>query len=174
MAKEQRKEAVNFKQLYNKRYGDIVTMHRTHTYTPEQVFDLAIRYFEWAEENAIKASETAAFQGIVKESRVHKPRVFTINGLCLFCGFSDSVISKWRREAGFSEVIEFIDKVIYEQKFQLAANGIVNASFMGKELGIDSGITTNVSVETNSTTQSIDSVTADEVRDAVRDILAEI
>lgn len=164
----ERKEAINFKSLYNKRYGDIVTMNRNHQYTPEQVFDLAVRYFTWAEENSIKATETAAFQGVVSEHRIHKPRVFTLSGLRLFCGFSAGILDHWRKTEGFRDVMEFIDGVIYEQKFQLAANGIVNASFIGKDLGIDSAPTVNIE-NTNETT--IENVSVDEVKEAVRDIL---
>ena len=74
----------NFKELYNKKYGDIANLKINHRYTPEQVFDMAVRYFSWAEERAIKAIETASFQGVVTENLVHKPRVFTITGFQLF------------------------------------------------------------------------------------------
>lgn len=132
----------NFKELYNKKYGDLVSKNRV--YTPEQVFDLAVRYFSWAEQNAITAAESASFQGEVEQTEVYKPRVFTIKGLRLFCSFSEAVLIKWRREEGYSEVMEFIDSVIDEQKFQLAANGVINASFIGKDLGIDKPATINV------------------------------
>lgn len=161
-------QALNFKELYNKKYGDIVTIGKRHSYTPEQVFELAIKYFEWAEREHLEAAETTSFQGVVSEHKVHKPRVFTLNGLRLFCGFSEAVLSKWRKEDGFSDVMEFIDGVIYEQKFQLAANGVIHAGFIGKEIGVDKP--TSVAVETNVNT-SIDAVNAEEVKEAVRDIL---
>lgn len=163
-----RKQAVNFKSLYNKRYGDIVTLNKNHQYTPEQVFELAVRYFTWAEENSIKATETAAFQGVVTENRIHKPRIFTLAGLRLFCGFSLGILDHWRKTDGFRDVMEFIDSVIYEQKFQLAANGVVNASFIGKDLGIEKAPTVNIE---NTNEATIESVNADEVREAVKDIL---
>lgn len=161
-------KACNFKKLYNKQYGDIATMTKAHKYTPEQVFDLAVRYFTWAEENHIHASETASFQGDVFESKIHKPRVFTLTGFRLFAGISEAVLQKWRREPGFCDVMDFIDGVVYEQKFQLAANNIVNAVFIGKEMGVDKPAT--VTIENNSNA-SIDSVTAEEVKEAVHSIL---
>lgn len=156
----------NFKELYNKKYGDIVS--RTRQYTPEQVFDLAVRYFHWAEQNAITAAESASFQGDVEQSEIFKPRVFTIKGLRLFCSFSESVLTKWRRDDGYAEVMEFIDSVIDEQKFQLAANGVINASFIGKDLGIDKPATINVE-----TTASATATNATEMmmKDAVNSIL---
>lgn len=159
-------KALNFKELYNKRYGDIARMNNAHSYTPEQIFDLAVRYFTWAEENALEAAETASFQGDVTESLVHKPRIFTLNGFRLYAGVSDSVIAKWRKEPGFSDVMEFVDTVVFEQKFQLAANNLINASFIGKEMGVDKPATVNVEASA-----TVESVTTDEVKEAVRDIL---
>ena len=164
-------KACNFKKLYNQKYGDIIKMNNSHKYTPEQVFDLAVRYFTWAEENHIQAAETASFQGDVYESKVHKPRVFTINGFRLFAGISDTVLSKWRREPGYCDVMEFIDGVVFEQKFQLAANNMINAGFIGKEIGVDKPASVTVEATANA---SIDSVTADEVKEAVIDILEKI
>ena len=77
-------QALNFKRLYNKQYGDIVQLNKSHRYTPEQIFELAIKYFEWAELNAIKAAETSSFQGRTYQDEIRKPRVFTVNGLRLF------------------------------------------------------------------------------------------
>lgn len=160
----------NFKDLYNKKYGDIAGLTKQHHHTPEQVFDFAVRYFTWAEDNALKAAETASFQGIVTENLVHKVRVFTVTGFCLFAGLSSAVMTKWRREPGFSEVMEFIDSVISEQKFQLAANGIINASFIGKDIGIDKSAEINVNASSSSTA----SVTTEEVKAAVHNILGEL
>lgn len=127
----------NFKELYNKKYGDIANLSHKHMMTPEQLFDFAVKYFSWAEDQAIKAIETASFQGVVTENLVHKPRVFTLTGFCLYCGVTTSAIQTWRKSPGFDEVIAFIDSVVREQKYQLAASGIVNPGMISKELGID-------------------------------------
>lgn len=161
----------NFKALYNKKYGDLFMVSKNHAFTPEQLFDMAVKYFTWAEENALKAAETASFQGIVTENLVHKVRVFTLNGLCLFCGITANAIHNWRKQPGFGDVVEFIDNVIYEQKFQLAANGIINASFIGKEIGIDKAPEINVAATAEA---SVSAPTTEEVKDAVRDILGEL
>ena len=165
-------EAHNFKWLYNKKYGDIASMNKSHRYTPELVFEMAVKYFEWAETNAIKVGETSSFQGRTYQDTVRKTRIFTIKGLRLFNSWSYCAIEKWRKEPGFREVMEFIDDVIQEQKFQLAANGAVNASLVAKDLGLDKPAQINVAAVAENTT--INDVTAEEVRDAVRDILEEI
>ena len=163
-------EAYNFKELYKKQYGDIAKLTTANRYTPEQIFNLAVKYFEWAELNAIKSAESASFQGKTYQDEVTKPRIFTMSGLRLFCSFSKCAVDKWRKEPGFAEVMEFIDSVIFEQKFQLAANGIVNAGFIGKELGIEQASTINVSANAEAASD-VNNVTAEEVRDAVKDIM---
>lgn len=156
----------NFKKLYNKQYGDIVSLNKT-SYTPEQLFNFAVAYFTWAEENSLKAAETASFQGDVSESLVHKPRVFTMTGLALFVGCSTQQFIKWRRLEGYSEVMDFIDTVVFEQKFQLAATGILNSTFIGKEMGIDKPTTINV--ETSASAQA--SNTQEGMQAAVESVL---
>ena len=146
----------NFKALYNKRYGDIAMVAINRKYTPEEVFDFAVRYFSWAESEAIKAIETAAFQGVVSESLVHKPRVFTLTGLALFMGVNINRFARWRTEAGYSDVMEFIDNVIYEQKYQLGVAGIINSNIVGKELGIDKP--QEIKISNNSTANDVDSM----------------
>lgn len=161
----------NFKELYNKKYGDIANLSHRHPMTPETVFNLAVKYFSWAEDQAIKAIETASFQGAVVENLVHKPRIFTLNGFCLYCGVTASSIQSWRSSPGFSEVMEFIDAVIHEQKYQLAASNLINAGFVGKEIGIDKAA--EVSVQNNVSAGAV-SVTPDEFKAAVKDILGEL
>lgn len=155
----------NFKKLYEKKYGDVIDKRRT--LTPEQVFDLAVKYFSWAEANAIVAAETASFQGEVSESQVHKPRVFTVKGMRLFCSFSEAVLNKWRKDPLYSPVMEFIDSVIYEQKFQLAVNGIINPGFVAKDLGIDKPAQVNVEANAN----SLSGVTEESIKEAVSSIV---
>ncbi|AYP69372.1 terminase small subunit [Shigella phage phi2457T] len=158
----------NFKELYKKKFGTVLAKNRTMT--PEQLFDLSVKYFEWAEDNAIKASESASFQGGVYESLVHKPRVFTWTGYRLFIGASEAAIIKWKREEEYSEVMEFVESVINEQKFQLAANGVINASFIGKDLGIDKPASINIENSAASASTSV-ATTEDAMKEAVNSIL---
>ncbi|HBA6424254.1 TPA: terminase [Escherichia coli] len=146
----------NFKALYNKKYGDIAMVAINRKYTPEEVFDFAVRYFSWAESAAIKASETASFQGVVTEHLIHKPRVFTLTGLALFMGVNINRFARWRNEAGYSDVMEFIDNVIYEQKYQLAVTGMINSTIVGKELGIDKP--QEITISNNSTANDVESM----------------
>lgn len=135
MAKYEHKP--NFRELYNKRYGDIATVKDRSPLTPEQLMEQAVRYFDWAEKTALKAGETASYQGYISQHEVSKPRVFTTNGLCLFCGIGVSTFNNYAKQPGFAEVVDFIRSVIHEQKYQLAAAEMVNSALIIKDLGLD-------------------------------------
>ncbi|QAX92031.1 terminase small subunit [Shigella phage vB_SsoS_008] len=139
----------NFMKLYKKKFGTVLAKNRTMT--PESLFALSVKYSTWAEDNAIKASESASFQGGVYESLVGKlaiirnpllcylrARVFTWTGYRLFIGRSEAAIIIWKREITYSEVMEFVRSSINEQKFLLAANEFIIISFIARFLGIDS------------------------------------
>lgn len=157
-------ESGNFKALYNKQYGDIAKISKQASMTPQQVFEQAVAYFTWAESNSIKAAETASFQGEVTESKIHKVRVFTVTGMCLYLGISNKTFERWRSMDGYRDVAEWIDSVIYEQKFQLAVNGIVNSSFIAKDIGLDKPTTINVEANNQS-------VNGEQLQDAVKSVL---
>ncbi|WP_349043516.1 hypothetical protein, partial [Brucella melitensis] len=82
------------------------------------------------------------------------------------CGVNQSTLGRYRHDPNYAPVMEFIDSVIYEQKFQLAAVGMINASFVGKEMGIDKGANINVNAEGGAAT-----ITTEEVKAAVKDVL---
>lgn len=160
----------NFREMYNKKYGDIVALSGSVRLTPEQLFEHAIAYFEWAEDNALKAAETASYQGEVTENRVHKVRVFTKTGFCLFCAITETTYDKYREQDGYKDVIAFIESVIREQKYQLAASGIVNAPLMIKDLGLDKG----AEVTVNATATANEAITKQEIGEAVKSILEDL
>ncbi|QLF85352.1 hypothetical protein STSR3_68 [Salmonella virus STSR3] len=139
-------ESLNFKKLYNKQYSDIVgaNISGNNKLTPEQLMQLVVNYFEWAETNAIKAGAESSFQGARIKIRSQGRESLRGMGL-LFSGVSTGIIQRWKRQPGYMEVLDFADQVIREQKYQYAANGMINTNMIAKELGIDKGDTFNIS-----------------------------
>lgn len=129
-------DLVNFRQLYNRTYGEI-TQRRATKMMPEQLFQLVIGYFEWAESTPLNTPETANFQGVVGQGQALKIRPFTNHALCLYLNISGSTWQKWRTDPEFMDVVEFADEVIREQKFSGAAAGVFNAGFIMKDLNMD-------------------------------------
>lgn len=158
----------NFKALFNKKFEDLAVPQATKL-TPEQFFNLAVRYFTWAEENAIHAGESASYQGEISQWDVSKPRVFTINGLVLYCGIARSTYESLKKKPQYEGVIEFVETVIHEQKFQLAANGMVNSSLIIKDLGLDKGA--QITVTSNNANVSVND---EKMVEAVRSVLGEL
>lgn len=158
-------EQGSFKELYNKNYGDIARIQSNAQLTPEQLFKFAVAYFTWAESNSLKALETASFQGDVYESKVHKARIFTLRGFCLFSNLSYKTVTRYREAEGYREVMEFVDNVIYEQKYQMAATNTANANFLAKDLEIDKG----TSITVNNGEEN--AVSKEDLADAVSSVL---
>lgn len=168
-------DARNFKHLYRKKYGDVIQIHDAAKYDPETLFDLCVKYFEWAESESLKAAETASYQGELGEFVVHKPRVFTIKGLSLFLMVTESVLADYRKKEGYSSVMEFVDTVIIEQKYQLGASGMVNAGFIAKDLNIDRQQQINVIQQTSATATADAEATSNQtIDDAVERILSKL
>lgn len=95
-------------------------------------------YFEWTEDNPL--IEVDYRQG--KRVRLPKMRAMTMRGLCVFLGCSVRYFGdfKLRQEEGKHEdylaVIEWIEEVIYTQKFTGAAAGMLNANLISRDLGL--------------------------------------
>ena len=82
----------------------------------------------------------------------------------------EQLIIMWKREEEYSEVMEFVESVINEQKFQLAANGVINASFIGKDLGIDKPASINIE-NSSASASTVVATTEDAMKEAVNSIL---
>lgn len=155
-----------FSSLYNKTFDEIAVNKNPRSLTPEQMFNLAVGYFTFCEEQPICALETASFQGDVYESPVHKTRVFTLRGFLVFAALTPQSYQNFRRDPDYSAICSWIDNVIYEQKYQLAANNLVNASLIGKDIGIDKPAEINVVSSTN--------VSGEEIKQAVSSVLSKL
>jgi hypothetical protein len=94
-------------------------------------------YFEWAEANPLEEEVVSFFQGIDCRAVLNKRRAFTITGLCVYLGISQSAWKVWRdTRKDLQEVVAWADDIIFEQKFTGAAAGQFNAALIGRELGL--------------------------------------
>lgn len=158
----------SFASLYDKDFQSIMDARQLRI-QPHDLFRLIVEYFKWAEDNALVVGETASYQGEVTEHAIHKPRIFTISSLALFCGITESIYIRWRDDPVYADVIAFADSVIKEQKYQLAVNGVINPNLISKELGIDKP--TTITVESRSTAIAS---TEQEMKAAVESVLDKI
>jgi hypothetical protein len=112
--------------------------------TPELLWKAACEYFQWCEDNPI--TDTRSFGG---KQKIQRP--FTMQGLCLYLRCNTAYFRQFKEVCSndFSTIIQDIEDTIYQQKFELAAIGILKDNFIARELGLkeNSQVDTNVKIE---------------------------
>lgn len=103
---------------------------------PETLWRLACDYFEWVEENPIFEAQLVSYQGVSNLEPVPKARAMTWEGFATFCGMSTPNLLNYAHKEEFEEVMAVIKACIRDQKFTLAAAGLLNANLIGRDLGI--------------------------------------
>lgn len=116
----------------------------------EVLQEACCEYFQWVEDNPLYEMRPFAYMGEVVQEPVAKMRAMTLGGLCIFLGINDETWRRWRSVEEFSGVIEWAEKVIYEQKFSGAAADLLNANIISRDLGLAdrSSVDMNAKVET--------------------------
>ena len=113
--------------------------------SPELLWDAAVEYFQWCDENPLKEEKIFHFQGKITKSDQNKMRAYTLNGLFLYLDCDNSYFRQFKKSLkgkedslskGFFTVITRIEKTIYEQKFTGAAADLLNPNIIAKDLGI--------------------------------------
>lgn len=107
-----------------------------HWRTPDQLWDEAVKYFEWATEFPLEEHKIVTAGTRVHHLNLNRPRAFTITGLCAYLGVRPSVFNAYAEKEKFAYVVEAIKTVIATQKFEYAAVGMLNAALISRDLGL--------------------------------------
>lgn len=104
---------------------------------PVIMWEAACEYFEYATENVLQ-SQKAFGTGLVMTE--NKMRPFSFRGLCLFLGVHTTYFNEFKQGQSFtpdfSQVICMIEDVIYQQQYDGAAAGLLNANIISRSLGL--------------------------------------
>lgn len=104
--------------------------HKVSFETPEDMWDAAVAYFEWASTNPIIKTTD-------KGDKIEKARAFTVHGFCLHAGLvAKSYYNYKNKYDEFQGTIDSIEAVMYEQKFTHAVAGEMNANLISRELNL--------------------------------------
>ena len=110
---------------------------------PQDLVECVMSYFEWLENNPHYVSQPVSYQGDTELVQVPRKRVATLRGLCLHGGFSYDTWLDWKgARAGstprpdLQPVIHWAESAIYEDKYNGAASGILNAALIMRDLGL--------------------------------------
>lgn len=103
---------------------------------PKELWDAAIAYFTWSEENPIQCAEKASSDGQAHTLDIPRPRPWTIGGLVCFLGIARRTWDNYREREEFLPVILHLEEAMRTQKFELAAVGVLNANLISRDLGL--------------------------------------
>lgn len=103
----------------------------------EELHDACLQYFEWVDDNPLLEDKIfSTSMGLERDTQA-KMRAMTVRGLCLFLGISHTFwYEHWLKDDRFKHVCKWAEDVITQQKVEGAAAGLLNASFIGKEIGL--------------------------------------
>ena len=104
--------------------------------SPVEMWERAVEYFEWCEEQTISETKLFSFQGEITSGEVGHIHAMTQAGLCTFLNIGVSTWHDFKKKDDFSEVTSAIENVMYEQKFSGAAAGMLNANIIARDLGL--------------------------------------
>lgn len=120
----------------NKYYLERLKDGRDKYYTPESFMDIALDYFEWAEENPFKEELVFHSQGIITKDFVTKKRAFSINALCIHAGICTKTFNNYEKAEDFVLVTTRIRDIIECQQFDGATTGFFNPNIIARKLGL--------------------------------------
>lgn len=103
--------------------------------SPEELWEQATEYFEYCDANPLVEIEWNGKDPI--ECELPKMRAYTWSGLELYLDI-DSL--RWYKTAEthkeYLQVISRIEKILYTQKFEGAAAGMLNQNIIARDLGL--------------------------------------
>lgn len=102
-------------------------------YTPEELWNKALEYFEWIEKNPLK--EEKVF-GTGVRMKVNKMRAMTLTGFYLFAEIDKKTFEKYCNDEAYIPVTTRIRDIIYTQKFEGAAADLLNPNIIAREIGL--------------------------------------
>ncbi len=104
---------------------------------PELLRAAVLEYFEWIEQNPLKSTKVGFSYGAAVTHEVEHPRAMTKTGLAMFLGITIQALEEWKKvRDDLKPIIEWAEKCIWNQKFEAAGAGLLNARIISQELGL--------------------------------------
>lgn len=104
---------------------------------PEHMIEEAIAYFDWAFNNPTPEKVIGWYEGAATEHTIYHPRALTIAGFCSYLGVGRNEWHRWKREREeLLPAMSWVEAQMFDQKFNAAAAGLLNANIISRELGL--------------------------------------
>lgn len=104
--------------------------------TPDDLWRACCKYFEYVEKNPLKEQKAFSTSNGIVKTTITKKRAMTLAGLYVRLGISETTYLKYRKEKDFLWVISAVDNIMYSQKFEGAAAGLLNPNIIARDLGL--------------------------------------
>jgi len=101
--------------------------------SPELLWDKCCEYFNWCDEHPLLEQDFIGKDVI--EIHRNKMRAYTQRGLCLYLGCNKDYFNQIK-DPNFKQIVEDIKSVIYTQKFEGAAAGMLKENLISRDLGL--------------------------------------
>lgn len=102
-------------------------------YTPEALWEVAKEYFQHMNNSPLQ--EEKVF-GTGVRMNIDKMRAMTITSFCVFAQISRSTFDDYSKNEAYSHVTARIRDIIYSQKLEGAAAGLLESNIIARELGL--------------------------------------
>tara|TARA_R110000868_G_C10447213_1_gene725997 strand:+ start:100 stop:573 length:474 start_codon:yes stop_codon:yes gene_type:complete len=105
--------------------------------TPELLWEKCLGYFDWVNDNPFIEHKATQFQGVQVDMHNELQRPMTKEGLTLFVGVHLSTWIEWSKpDHDFSNVVNHVNQIIYDNKFSGATAGFFNSNIIARDLGL--------------------------------------
>jgi hypothetical protein len=105
--------------------------------SPELLRDAILEYFEFIRVNPLMEQKVGFSYGAAVTHETPRVRAMTNRGLALFIGITHKTLMEWKKtRPDLLPVIEWAEDVIWNQKFEAAGAGMLNANIISRELGL--------------------------------------
>ncbi len=101
------------------------------TYTPDELFEKALEYFDWVQDNPIEIIDPND-----KEKHTFKTRPMSKKGFCVFIGLASTNYFKWHKDKDYRHIIGAINDVIAIQQTEMASIGEFKENIIARMQGL--------------------------------------
>jgi hypothetical protein len=129
---------------------------RNHAYTPDDLWDEAVNYFEWMKDKVWNKKDPIK-SGMAAGELIDIPTStpMSIGSFCLFADIDESTFDNYLKAPGYEDffrVTKQIKLIIESQQFEGATVGAFNPNIIARKLGLSDKLQTEHSGEIKGTT----------------------
>lgn len=130
--------------MQNEHWKVVASGGQTISNTPQQLWEKAVEYFKWCDNNPITAKRTMTSgktQGDKVEVEYRRP--YTVRAMCLHCNISERYINDIKNshkvDSEWYIIVEKILYIIYTNNLEGALVDLYNPIMVSKVLNLDKG-----------------------------------